>query len=177
VRAQSVIEIAPQAKVKRPVSFGDRILQVEGELFNIGVSVGREKSSSPGQVVRRKVGIDGGACGVVERRIDDAELVVFVQKRLLIGDPRLHVVDTLHIGDIRTNSGICEGTVLAHGLRLQIGREVGEWVAARIVVVLIPPDESPQGQDCVCVQQRIHEGAMLKVLREDSDDKGLDRRR
>src|ERR1700720_1577718 len=46
VGTQTVIEITAEAKVERPVSFGDRILQVQGELLNIGVPVEREQTSS-----------------------------------------------------------------------------------------------------------------------------------
>ena len=45
VGAQTVIEIAAQAKVERPVSFADRILQVQGELLYIGMPMKREDST------------------------------------------------------------------------------------------------------------------------------------
>ena len=48
--AQTVIEIAAQAKVERPVSFADRILQVQGELLDIGMPMKREDSTSSREV-------------------------------------------------------------------------------------------------------------------------------
>jgi hypothetical protein len=78
----------------------------------------------------------------VQRRINDPEAVVFIEKSLLIGHARLYVVDALHVRDIRTNTCIGQRPVLAQGFLVKVRREIGERVGAWVIVELVPPDES-----------------------------------
>ena len=139
---QAVVEVAANSEVEIPASRGDRILNVQGQLFDVGVAVERIQASSAGQIegqqqrvkVRirriskaralRRAGHRGtgvrSAIGIqahrVEGWIDDAEVVVLVQKRLLVGDACLKVVDALHVGEIGTKAGIGQGSTLSDAL-------------------------------------------------------------
>ena len=62
-------------------------------------------------------GIDAGR---VEGGVDDAEVVVLAEERLLIDRADLDVVDPLHVGEIGVHAGVGEGAVLGDGLVLQI---------------------------------------------------------
>ena len=80
-------------------------------------------------------------------------MVVLVQKSLLIGDAPFHIVNALHIGKVGADTGIGERPVLIEGFRLECRREVGEWIAARVVVEVIAADESAQREHGGAVQQ------------------------
>src|SRR5277367_5950568 len=45
VRRKSVVEIAAQSEIQRPVSFGDRILDVKTKFLDVGVAVKRVKGA------------------------------------------------------------------------------------------------------------------------------------
>ena len=97
------------------------------------------------------------------------KLVVLVEERLLIGDSRLQVVDSFHVGNIGTKAGVGQRPVLTHGLLLKIGREIGKRIAARIIVVLVPPHESAEREHGVGIEQarprrRDVEGLDLRTL-------------
>ena len=47
MRREAVVEIAAQAQVERPASLGDRVLHIESELFDVGMSVETEQSAGP----------------------------------------------------------------------------------------------------------------------------------
>ena len=55
---ETVVEITAQAKVKRPVSFGDRVLNVKSEFLDVGVADEVEQASTAGQVVGEQGGIE-----------------------------------------------------------------------------------------------------------------------
>ena len=38
VRGEAVVEVAAQTEIERPASFGDRVLKVDAELFDIGMT-------------------------------------------------------------------------------------------------------------------------------------------
>ena len=91
--------------------------------------------------------------GEHEGWIDNRQAVVLVQERLLVVDACLQVMDALHIRDVGAKAGIGQRSILADGLRLEIGSIIGEGICARIVVVLIPPHVGAQGkQSCVTEQ-------------------------
>src|ERR1700686_4222467 len=58
----------------------------------------------------------GGAIGVqagrVERWIDDSEIEMFGQKRLLIRNSELNVITPLHVGEIRAPPGVGQSPIL-----------------------------------------------------------------
>src|ERR1039458_2564274 len=148
--------MAANSQVERPVSLGNRILQIEGKLLYIRMSVkwiqgtartgtaivGRR--SRPGQVVAaqqgNEVGIGSKGCRIqrlvgrrrrrralggsveprvadkgrnavciqarrVQRRIDDPEIEILGEKRVLIRSSQLKVIDPLHVRNIRAYSG------------------------------------------------------------------------
>ena len=70
---------------------------------------------------------------------------------MLVSRARLDVVDSLRIGDARSNSGVGQRTALAHRLSLQVGREIREKIRAGVVVILVAANESAQSKDCVVV--------------------------
>src|ERR1700758_3436920 len=78
------------------------------------------------------------AVRVGERRykpvIDNAEVVIFVEKRLLVITAYLQIVDPLHIRQRRAYTGIQELAILRHRLLLDGEREIVEGVTARIIV-------------------------------------------
>ncbi len=89
-------------------------------------------------------------------RIHNAEFVILVEKGLFVGCPYLQVVDAFHVRDIRTKAGIGQGPVLTHGLGLKTsGSEIGKWVGAGVIVILIAPNKGAQSEHgCVVKQSR-----------------------
>ena len=84
----------------------------------------------------------------VECRINDAEIEILGEKRLLIRSSQLKVIDTLHIGNIGAQSRVRQRPILRDSVLLQIGRtKVGEWVLARIVIEGIPPRPPTETKD------------------------------
>ena len=80
-------------------------------------------------------------------------MVVLVQKSLLIGDAPFHIVNALHIGKVGADTGIGERPVLIEGFRLKRGGKVGEWIAARVVVKVIAPNEGSERKHCSVIDQ------------------------
>ncbi len=56
--------------------------------------------------------------------------------------------DTLAAG-----AEVREPAILADGLTLKVGYEVGEWIGARVIVVLILPRETAEGEHGVRIDQ------------------------
>ena len=78
-------------------------------------------------------------------------------------------MNPLDVGDVGAESGIGQGAILADGLRLKVGSEVGKRVLARVVVVLVAADESADGKDGSRIEQtnprwRDVEGLDLRAL-------------
>src|SRR6202044_494171 len=83
--------------------------------------------------------------GCVEIWIDDGEMEALIEKRLLIGDSCLDVIDAFHVVDVGAQSGVGEGPVLADGFLLKVGRtEISERISAGIVIVGIAADKSAE---------------------------------
>ena len=70
--------------------------------------------------------------------------IPFRDERVLVGSADLDVVNALDIGQAGPGAGIGQPAILAHGRGLEIGREIGERVVARIVVVLILPHKAAE---------------------------------
>src|SRR6202158_2844325 len=84
----------------------------------------------------------------VDRRIDDSEIEMFGQKRLLIRNSKLNVVHALHVGQIGTHPSVGQRPILRNGLLLQIGgTEIGKWIVAGIVIENVPPDPAAETKD------------------------------
>ncbi len=107
----------------------------------------------------RLIGVAGDGVagdGIHARRViggvDDAQVVVLAQEGLSVLRADLDVVDSLGVGEVRVDAGVGEGAVLRDGRGLQIGRaEVGEWIGAGVVVVVVAADECAQVEDrCRC---------------------------
>ena len=89
--------------------------------------------------------------GRVVGGIDHAQVVVFAQEGLSVLRADLDVVDALGVGEVRVDAGVGEGAVLGDGGGLQIcGTEIGEGIAAGVVVVFVSADEGAQVEDHVC---------------------------
>ena len=83
-----------------------------------------------------------------KRRVHDSEVIVFIEKGLLIDSSCLEVVDTLRVRELRSQSGVEESTVLADCLSLQIGRpQIRKRIATGVIVQMIPPDETAKRKD------------------------------
>ena len=85
--------------------------------------------------------------------IHNSESILFRQDRVCVGNSRLHVVDALDVRYGRVQAEVGQRAVLADGLELQIGLQVGERIIARIVVVLILPHKAPEREYRVRVHQ------------------------
>ena len=194
---QTIVQVAADAEVERPVSPRDRILDVESEFFHVCVSVKCEQPSSARQVkwqqdrverrelwrvrrvrihrrdvfressgralgrvgepLNRDVRIGSGTerqARRVESGINNPQVVVLVQKCLLVGDARLDVVDALHVGNTRAKTCVGERAILSDRFPLKAWRpEIREGIFAGIVIVSIAPDESADGQDGIGADQ------------------------
>src|SRR5579864_3037449 len=51
-------------------------------------------------------------------------------------------MNSLHMGQVGSKADVLEGSALSESLRLEVGAEVVERIAARIVVILIFPHEA-----------------------------------
>src|SRR5262249_2230201 len=101
-----------------------------------------KQSSATSQVERREDRIEVRAGGVNESGIDDANIVILIEKSMLIDRSDFYVVNALHVRNLRTDAGIGQPAVLADGFRLQSrGREICKRVSAGVVVVLIVTDK------------------------------------
>ena len=117
---QAVVEITAKAKIERPVSLGDRVLDVEGEFLDVGVAVEGVQASAAGlrevvrkqvlcrerQELRRAYKARETVAHPTERRRGKSgstmpSVSFSVEECLLVGDARLQVVDALHVGNIR----------------------------------------------------------------------------
>src|SRR5208337_106787 len=101
--------------------------------------------SQPRVCIRTPISIQTRSVG---GGIDHPEAVVFRQKGVLKYHSRLQVVDAFHVRDLGATAGIGQPTSLANGLALDIRLEVGERIAARVVVVSIlahPPSQREHG--------------------------------
>ena len=81
----------------------------------------------------------------VQRRIHDAKAIFLSKESLLIGGPRLQVVDTFDVGNIGTHSGVRKPPVLGQCLLLKTRGEIGKWIAAGIIIELVMPHERAYG--------------------------------
>ena len=107
-------------------------------------------SVSPGLVYATPVCIQTRSIG---SGIDDAEAVVFGQECVLEKDSRLQVVDAFRVSDLGANAGVGQPASLADGLELKIRHEVGERIAARVVVVSILAHPAAQREHGLVIQQ------------------------
>ena len=82
----------------------------------------------------------------IQCRIDNPEGILFRENGVLIGDSRLHIVNAFHIRQSGAKPEIRQPAILADCRALEIGYEVGKRIVARIVVVLILPRETAEGQ-------------------------------
>ena len=48
MRCKSVVEIAPQSQIQRPISLRDRILDIKRQFFDVGVSIKGEEAARGG---------------------------------------------------------------------------------------------------------------------------------
>ena len=81
-------------------------------------------------------------------RIHHAQAVVLPQKGLPVLRAGLDVIDSLDISDVGMDCGIGQCAVLRDRRSLQVGRsQVGQRIAAGIVVILIPADKGSQVED------------------------------
>jgi hypothetical protein len=79
---------------------------------------------------------------------DDAEVEVFVEKGLLIGDAGFDVVDAVGVGDVGAQAGVGERALLGDCLLLEIGgAEIGEGVFAGVVVEAVAAEEVVDVED------------------------------
>src|SRR5436305_13400746 len=53
VRSQAVVEIAAQTQIKRPIAFGNRVLDEHGQQLDIGVAAERKQRSTGARQVKR----------------------------------------------------------------------------------------------------------------------------
>src|ERR1700691_2705281 len=87
---------------------------------------------------------------------------------MLILSADLDVVDAAHIGDAGSDAQIHQPAILPHAGALTdareawIGRQVGEWVGARIVVVLILPHKSTEGEHGLRIDKTSPDGRNVK---------------
>ena len=177
---QTVVKVAAQAQVKRPVANRDAVLEIQGEFLDVGMSVivvqgsVRRGASIAGRQLSRtrqvdaaqkryKIGIrlklagaqrrihqrrtcKGAAVGVQADRVEcgvyDPESVFLGQKRVVVLNAGLDVVDAVHIREIRVSADVGKRPVLAEGFALEVSGEVGKGIGARVVVKSVPPDKA-----------------------------------
>src|ERR1700722_3618674 len=88
-------------------------------------------------------GISGG--------IDEAESVPFRNECVLVRGSDFYVVNVIDPGIICAGSSIFQTAILPNGLELESGSKIRERVNARIVVILILPDEGAERENAVRV--------------------------
>ena len=86
--------------------------------------------------------------GRVEGRVDEADRIVFAEEGVLVDGPHLDIVDPLDVGEVAADADVGERAGLDDGFGLD-GTEVGEGVAARVVVVGVAADEATEVEDRV----------------------------
>src|SRR5579863_6685069 len=59
-------------------------------------------------------------------------------------------MDALHVGDVGAKAGIFETSTLTEGLGLEVRAEIVKRIAARIVVILIFPQEAAKCEHGIC---------------------------
>ena len=116
-------------------------LQHPGALLRIGQR-GRQVEASV------RIQTDG-----IERGIDNPEAVTLRQKGLSVVDSHLQVVMALGVRHVRVGGRIHQTAVLADSLSLEIGREIGKRIPARVVVILIPPHGHAEGKRRARIEQ------------------------
>src|SRR5262249_8161088 len=84
--------------------------------------------------------------------VHDAQVIVLIEKRLLICCTNLDVVKAFDIGERSSQPGVCQRSILRNRLllnRREIIKEIWTW----IVVVVISADEPTQREHRVIAQQ------------------------
>jgi hypothetical protein len=99
----------------------------------------------------------------VKRRIDDAVTIHFREDGVLICNAGLQYLHVLSVGQIPAQPEVGEAAILTHGCALKVRYEVGEHVTARMVVELILPRESSEGEQPARTGRWVQTGAMLNV--------------
>jgi hypothetical protein len=100
-------------------------------------------------------------------------MIVLCQKRLLVLNARLDIVNPFHVRDARTYPRIRKKAKLRNSLSLKIAwTEIGERIGARIVVVLVVPHPSAGRKNGVCAKESCPGGSKV----ESSDLRALVRR-
>src|SRR5580704_1860335 len=160
--ADPSIKVPANSKIEGPIPFGDGVLDEEPNFFYVRVSMKMEELTGRvrqwicqielrGYGASRVTNSGAGGYGGAGNRgdvpgIDDSEMVIFRQERVLHSGACLEIVNAFHVGNTRAHSGIQKRSVLSDRRALQIRTEVRKRVPTRIVVVVVAPYETSQGQ-------------------------------
>ncbi len=103
-----------------------------------------------------------------ESRIDDSYIEFLGEESLLVNDTGLEIVNALHDETVPPRARVGEPAVLGNGLQLQV-TQVGERIAAWIIVELIVPHEGAKGEHRVWTHYMVPrwsdvEGSDLRAL-------------
>ncbi len=112
-------------------------------MLDVGLAVIRIVVAATREIVWREHRIVRCAQWRVQIRIDEANLEVLPQKRLLIHPAELQIVDALGIRDIAMHARIRKRALLRHALLLDRPKVI-QRIVARIVVVRIAPHVWPK---------------------------------
>src|ERR1700729_3238188 len=89
---------------------------------------------------------------------------------MLVGDARLDVVGTFHVGDGSSGACVREEAELRNGFPLKVGwGEIGKGIVAGIIVILIVPHECAECKYRIRIDQMVPrwsdvEGSDLRAL-------------
>ena len=123
--------------------------------------IGRKRRAALRRIVEARIAHEHWNSVCIEARrvecgIDDSEVIVLGEKCLLVHCSGFHVVNALHVRHTRASARIRQGAILAYGLLLEVrGPEIGEGIAAWIIVVRVAPHVKARGQHGVGTDQVI----------------------
>ena len=109
-----------------------------------GVRVGKR-----GIRIRTSVGIQTRR---IRGRIDQTEAISFREESVLVLRTDFYVVHAFYVRQAGTGAGIGEPAILARRGGLQIGREIGKRIIARIIVVLVLPHPAAEREHAVGIE-------------------------
>ncbi len=191
---EAVVNILAQSEIEVPVTSLDLVFGVECKFLHIRMAKVAVIASTACEVMGRQ---DGEVIGILASSaaralrlirvagqgvtaqvhagrviggIDDAQVVAFAEEGLSVLRADLDVMNSPDVREIRVDGGVGKGAVLGDGRSLKVGRaQVGERIAAGIVVVVVPTYEGAKVEDHVvaddpCVGWRDVEGSDFRVL-------------
>src|ERR1700678_4807851 len=89
----------------------------------------------------------------VQRGIDNSQTIVLGQECLFVGNACLYVVDASDVGNVGAQSRIGQCPILSNRFPLQAGwSEIRERIPAGLVVIVVAPDESADGENGIGIE-------------------------